>query len=62
MFLFAGFLVLVGIFGVMVHVIRKKKMRRSPIVRQTWSRDEDDAPVRIEPAIAPAAAPVSEAA
>ncbi|QBE62639.1 type IV pilus assembly protein FimV [Pseudoduganella lutea] len=62
MFLFAGFLVLVAMFGVAVHFIRKKKMRRSPIVRQTWSRDEDDAPVRIEPAIAPAAPPESKVA
>jgi hypothetical protein len=52
-FLFAGSLVLLGIFGVIVHFVRKAKMRRSPIVRQSWSRDEDDAPVRTEPTADP---------
>lgn len=52
-FLFAGSMVLLAIFGVMVHFVRKAKMKRSPIVRQSWSRDEDDAPVRAEPTADP---------
>ncbi len=56
-FLFAGSLVLLAIFGVIVHFIRKAKMRRSPIVRQSWSRDDDDAPARTEPTAGPVPAP-----
>jgi hypothetical protein len=56
-FLFAGSLVLLAIFGVIVHFVRKAKMRRSPIVRQSWSRDEDDVPARTEPTAGPVPAP-----
>ncbi|MBB3223331.1 type IV pilus assembly protein FimV [Pseudoduganella umbonata] len=61
-FLFAGSLVLLVIFGVIVHFIRKAKLKRSPIVRQSWSREDDDIPARVEPAIAPAGQPESRAA
>lgn len=61
-FLFAGSLVLLVIFGVIVHFVRKAKLKRSPIVRQSWSRDEDDIPARIEPAIAPPVQQESKAA
>lgn len=61
-FLFAGSLVLLVIFGIIVHFVRKAKLKRSPIVRQSWSREEDDVPARIEPALAPAAQPAKAAA
>ncbi|TWI65298.1 pilus assembly protein FimV [Pseudoduganella lurida] len=55
-FLFAASLVLLAIFGVIVHFIRKARNKRSPIVRQSWSRDEDDDAPRVEP-VAEAAPP-----
>lgn len=58
-FLFAGSMVLLVIFGVIVHFIRKAKNKRSPIVRQSWSRLDDDEP-RTEPTAGPA--PVAAAA
>lgn len=60
-FLFAGSLVLLAIFGVIVHFVRKAKLKRSPIVRQSWSREEDDVAARVEPAIAPPAQPAEPA-
>jgi pilus assembly protein FimV len=52
-FLFAGSLVLLVIFGIIVHFVRKAKMKRSPIVRQSWNRGDDDVTARVEPAMAP---------
>ena len=61
-FLFAGSLVLLMIFGVIVHFVRKAKLKRSPIVRQSWSREEDDIPARVEPGTTPPAQQESKAA
>ncbi len=51
--LFGASLVLLVIFGIMVHFIRRAKMRKSTIVRQSWRREssEDDEP-RTEPSVA----------
>jgi len=53
--LFAASLVLLVIFGIIVHFIRRAKMRKSTVVRQSWRRDSvDDDEVRTEPTVAEA--------
>lgn len=53
--LFAASLVLLVIFGIIVHFIRRAKMRKSTVVRQSWRRDSvDDDEVRTEPTAAEA--------